>query len=178
MRIVAGKLKGLQLLGFDAENIRPTTDRVRENIFNKIQFIVPEAVVLDLFGGTGAVSLEFISRGADRVITCDNNKNSIDLINKNFSKAKLKANLIQGDYEDILKNFKDMQFDIIFLDPPFIEGYGERAIELIYEYNLLKSDGLIIYEHLIDKSYMLNEHFEIVDKRKYGTIGVSSIKRK
>ena len=178
MRIVAGKLKGLQLLGFDAENIRPTTDRVRENIFNKIQFIVPEAVVLDLFGGTGAVSLEFISRGADRVITCDNNKNSIDLINKNFSKAKLKANLIQGDYEDILKNFKDMQFDIIFLDPPFIEGYGERAIELIYEYNLLKSDGLIIYEHLIDKSYMLNEHFEIVDKRKYGTIGVSFIKRK
>ena len=178
MRIVAGKLKGLQLLGFDAENIRPTTDRVRENIFNKIQFIVPEAVVLDLFGGTGAVSLEFISRGADRVITCDNNKNSIDLINKNFSKAKLKADLIQGDYEDILKNFKDMQFDIIFLDPPFIEGYGERAIELIYEYNLLKSDGLIIYEHLIDKSYMLNEHFEIVDKRKYGTIGVSFIKRK
>lgn len=178
MRIVAGKLKGLQLLGFDAENIRPTTDRVRENIFNKIQFIVPEAVVLDLFGGTGAVSLEFISRGADRVITCDNNKNSIDLINKNFSKAKLKANLIQGDYEDILKNFKDIQFDIIFLDPPFIEGYGERAIELIYEYNLLKSDGLIIYEHLIDKSYILNEHFEIVDKRKYGTIGVSFIKRK
>ena len=178
MRIVAGKLKGLQLLGFDAENIRPTTDRVRENIFNKIQFIVPDAVVLDLFGGTGAVSLEFISRGASRVITCDNNKNSIDLINKNFSKAKIVPELIQGDYEDILNKFHDVQFDIIFLDPPFIEFYGERAIELIYQKNLLKDNGLIIYEHLIDKSYMLDEHFEIVDKRKYGTIGVSFIKKK
>ena len=84
MRIIAGKHKGLQLNTFDYQNIRPTIDRIRENIFNIIQFQIADSVVLDLFGGTGAISLEFVSRGAGKVITCDNNKDSIDLIRKNF----------------------------------------------------------------------------------------------
>lgn len=178
MRIIAGKYKGLQLFGFDAENIRPTADRVRENIFNKIQFLVTNACILDLFGGTGAMSLEFISRGASRVVTCDNNKKSVDLINKNFAKAGIKPELIVGDYATTLEKLQGSFFDIIFLDPPFIEGYGEKAIKLIDKYNLLKSDGLIIYEHTLDKEFNLVENMEIIDKRKYGTIGVSFIKRK
>ena len=84
MRIIAGKHKGLQLNTFDYDNIRPTIDRVRENIFNIIQFKVLGSSVLDLFGGTGAISLEFVSRGAKKVFTCDNNKDSISLIKKNL----------------------------------------------------------------------------------------------
>lgn len=178
MRIVAGKYKGLQLLDFDASNIRPTTDRVRENIFNKIQFVVAGAEVLDLFGGTGAVSLEFVSRGAKRVITCDNNRKSLDLISKNFAKAGIKPDLRIGDFVKVLQDLNGCSFDIIFLDPPFIEGYGESAINLIAEYDLLKDDGLIIYEHIIDKEFKINDKFEIFDKRKYGTIGVSFIRKK
>ena len=104
MRIIAGKLKGLVLNTFDAENIRPTLDRAREGIFNKIQFVISGSNVLDLFGGTGAVSLEFLSRGASNVITCDNNKNSIELINQNFKKAKLTPILKIGDYLDTLNS--------------------------------------------------------------------------
>ena len=89
MRIVAGKHRGLTLYEFDADNVRPTTDRVRENIFNKIQFGVSGSCVLDLFAGTGAVSLEFLSRGALEVISVDNNKNSSSLIKKNFSKYSI-----------------------------------------------------------------------------------------
>ena len=85
MRIIAGKLKGLVLKTFEAENIRPTLDRAREGVFSKIQFIISGAYVLDLFAGTGAISLEFISRGAKKVITCDNNKKIIS----NFSFFKL-----------------------------------------------------------------------------------------
>ena len=88
MRIIAGSLRGLVLKTFDADNIRPTLDRAREGIFNKIQFGIRDSYVLDLFGGTGAISLEFISRGASKVLTCDNNTNSINLINQNFKKAK------------------------------------------------------------------------------------------
>ena len=178
MRIIAGKFKGLNLLTFDADNIRPTTDRVRENIFNKIQFLIPNALVLDLFGGTGAVSLEFISRGAERVVTCDNNKKSVELINKNFAKAGIKPELKIGDFKEILRGLKGTLFDIIFLDPPFLEGFGEKAIDLIEELNLLKDDGLIVYEHLLDKAFKVSEMFEIVDERKYGTISVSFIRKK
>lgn len=173
MRIVAGKHKGLSLFEFDAENIRPTSDRVRENIFNKIQFRIMDSVVLDLFGGTGAVSLEFVSRGAKEVIICDNNKNSINLITKNFNKAKEKLNLINGDYKDCLKKLSDKKFDIIFLDPPYASNFGEESINLIVSYKILKEDGIIVFEHLLDTNYKIPNELELLDCRKYGTIEVS-----
>jgi len=178
MRIVAGKFKGLSLLGFDAENIRPTTDRVRENIFNKIQFAVRDAKVLDLFGGTGAVSLEFISRGAQSVTICDNNKKSVDLINKNFAKAGLVPQLLNCDYISALNQLKESKFDIIYLDPPYMYDYGEKSLEIIAQKDILADDGIIIYEHLQDKKYVLDDSLEIFDERKYGTISVSFIKKK
>lgn len=178
MRIIAGKHKGLTLLEFEAGNIRPTIDRVRENIFNKIQFGVMGSKVLDLFGGTGAVSLEFVSRGAEEVITCDNNKNSINLIKKNFAKAKENPNILDKDFKDALKCLKDKKFDYIFLDPPYAENYGEEAIKLISQYNLLEEDGLIIYEHIENKDFALPNTMEIVDTKKYGTVFVSYIRWK
>lgn len=175
MRIVAGKYRGLVLNAFDADNIRPTIDRVRENIFNKIQFGVAGSSVLDLFGGTGAISLEFLSRGASEVITCDNNRNSISIIRKNFDKAKEKLNLVEKDFKDALLLLKGKKFDYIFLDPPYAENYGEIAINLISLYNMLEEDGMIIYEHLEGKEFALPENLEIVDCKKYGTVYVSYI---
>lgn len=179
MRIVAGKFKGTQLNTFDYDNIRPTADRVRENIFNKIAFDVFESDVLDLFGGTGGVSLEFVSRGAN-VTTVDNNDNSIKLIKKNFEKCRVKPNLMCCDYKKALKILQEKKgkFDFIFLDPPFDTDYGEKAISLIGEYGLLKEDGLIIYEHVTGKEFVLPEKMEFVDNKKYGTITVSYIREK
>jgi 16S rRNA (guanine966-N2)-methyltransferase len=173
MRIIAGKLKGLKLNEFEFDNIRPTIDRVREAIFNKIQFKIPNALVLDLFGGTGAVSLEFVSRYADKVITVDNNPNSVKLIRQNFSKAKVSLNLLEMDYMLALKKLKGNKFDIIFLDPPFDADYGEKAIQYIVDNGLLGDDGVIVYEHIVEKQFNVPDSLEIIDERKYGTIKVT-----
>jgi len=178
MRVIAGKHRGLNLLTFEADNIRPTIDRVREGIFNKIQFNINGAKVLDLFGGTGAISIEFLSRGAETVVTVDNNKKSIDLIKKNFIKAKEKLNLIENDFKSALKNLKGNKFNFIFLDPPFDTMYGEQSINLILEYCLLEKDGIIIYEHSVDKKFILDDKVEIFDEKKYGTILVSYLRIK
>lgn len=178
MRIIAGKYRGTNLLSFDADNIRPTVDRVRENIFNKIQFGVVGAKVLDLFGGTGAVSLEFLSRGAEKVITCDNDSRSISLIKKNFQKVGAVPDLKSCDYILALKECRGQKFDYIFLDPPFATDYGEKALEKIAEYGLLDESGIVIYEHLEEKQFSLPDGLEIYDERKYGTIVVSFVRQK
>ena len=178
MRIIAGKYRGITLLSFEAGNIRPTVDRVRENIFNKIQFNIPGARVLDLFGGTGAISLEFLSRGADDVIICDSNSKSIDLIKKNFAKVKLQPNLKSGDYKAVLKALKGDDFDVIFLDPPYDTDYAEISLAMIENNSILKADGIIIYEHLVGKEFVLPATLEIFDERKYGTVSVSFIRKK
>ncbi|MGN0960668.1 MAG: 16S rRNA (guanine(966)-N(2))-methyltransferase RsmD [Christensenellales bacterium] len=176
MRIIAGKHRGLNLNTFEADNIRPTIDRVRENIFNKIQFEIANSCVLDLFGGTGAVSLEFISRGASEVITVDNNPNSIKLIKKNFDKAKEKLNLIEKDFKDALFLLKNKKFDYIFSDPPFAENYGEEALNLISNYDMLTENGLIIYEHINNKEFNIPKNMILVDNKKYGTVSVSFLR--
>lgn len=177
MRIVAGKYRGTNLLTFEADNIRPTVDRVRENIFNKIQFDIVGARVLDLFGGTGAISLEFLSRGASEVIICDNNPKSIDLIKKNYAKIGVKPNLKMGDYISTLKSLSG-RFDFIFLDPPYATDYAEKALFMIDELNLLEGDGIIIYEHLQGKEFALPESLDIYDEKKYGTVVVTYIRKK
>lgn len=178
MRIIAGKHKGLVLNEFDVDNIRPTIDRVRESIFNKIQFEVAGSYVLDLFCGTGAVSLEFLSRGASRVVSIDNNRDSISITNKNFKKAKEKGEIFLKDFLLAINDLSGSKFDFIFLDPPYNTNYGEVAIERILTRNLLQEDGLIIYEHLIGKQFNLPKELEIVDERKFGTVVVTYIKRR
>ena len=87
MRIISGKARGTKLYTLEGENTRPTLDRVREALFNIIQQEIPESVVLDLFAGSGAVGLEFASRGAEKVYMCDNSKKAIEIINKNIEKT-------------------------------------------------------------------------------------------
>lgn len=172
MRIIAGKLKGLKLNEFEADNIRPTIDRVREAIFNKIQFQIKDACVLDLFCGTGAVSLEFLSRGA-KVVSVDNNLNSVKLINDNFKKAKLVPNLLQCDYKQALKRLQNEKFDIVFLDPPFDSDYAEKSMQILCENGMLKSNSMIVYEHHMDKEFVVPQNLEILEQKKYGTVIVS-----
>lgn len=177
MRIVAGKHRGMTLHEFEASNVRPTIDRVRENIFNKIQFGVPNSCVLDLFAGTGAVSLEFLSRGACKVVSVDNNRKSIDIIKKNFSRAQESGEIVQEDYLHALDLYKNTKFDYIFLDPPYDSDYGERAIFKIAELDILHAQGLIIYEHAIGKKFQLPQGYKVKDLRKYGSVEVSYIER-
>ncbi len=182
MRIIAGKHRGLKLETFDADNIRPTLDRAREGIFNKIQFLIANANCLDLFGGTGAISLELLSRGASRVTTIDNNEKSCQLIKRNFDKAKESANLIKCDYLSACERLKNEKFDVIFLDPPFATDFGELAIKKIAENLMLSNDGILVFEHSSEKTlpqnFCENLPFEVVDSKKYGYISVDYFRMK
>ena len=178
MKIITGKYRARNLIGVDADSTRPTLARVKESIFNLIQFDIEGRIVLDLFAGTGAVSLEFLSRSAKSVVSVDNNSNSIKVITKNFAKAKEPLNLIKADFKDALKQLKGEKFDFIFLDPPYHLGYGSEALKMIAELEMLDTDGVIIYEHLVDTEFVCPETIELYDYKKYGTIAVSFLRRK
>ena len=142
MRIIAGKYKGKVLNSFEADNIRPTSDMVKEAICSKFQFEFPDSTVLDLFGGTGNFGFEVLSRGAKKVVICDTDIRSINIIKKNNTLLKADAEIIQGDYNKCLKLLMGKyKFDFIFLDPPYKTTYGEQAMQLIKKYDLLAEDG-------------------------------------
>ena len=181
MRVIAGKFKGSKLITFDEENIRPTLDKVREAIFSKIQMDIKDSIFLDLFAGTGAVSIEALSRGAKLVYTCDADRRSEKVIKQNFEKVKAKPNFYLSDYNKALTNFSkdNLQFDFVFLDPPFKKGFGIKAIARIAELNLLADNGLIIFEHSIDESfdYSAISGVTVVDEKKYGTVLVTYLSK-
>ena len=180
MRIVAGKYRGIVLNTFDLDNIRPTADKVREAVFSKIQFNIIDTTWLDLFGGTGAIGLEALSRGAKSVVVADDNMESIKLIEKNYAKCKTKPTLIKTNFIKTLSYLSDKneKFDFIFLDPPFNTNYGIKSIKLISEYDLLNDGGTIIFEHEREmKNFSLPNNMEIIDTKHYGTISVTYIKK-
>lgn len=123
MRIIAGKYKGHQLVSFSADHIRPTTDRVKESLFNMIQMHLEGARVLDLFSGTGNLGLEALSRGAAKVLFVEKNRKSIQILEKNINKLKVTEpyQILQKDVLGFLKNYEGEPFDVIFADPPFTE---------------------------------------------------------
>lgn len=176
MRIIAGKFKGKILSTFDEQKlIRPTTDKVREAIFSKIQFDLVDSEFLDLFGGSGAIGLEALSRGASRVVVCDNSIDSANLIKKNYEKCGIKPNLFLGDYNKSLDRLasQGMQFDFIYIDPPYNMNVIENILKIIIESRLLSERGMIIYEHLFEKPFINNtEKLKLLDSKKYGTISV------
>ncbi len=124
MRIISGKYKGQLLVEFRAGHIRPTTDRVKESLFNKIMFDIDQTRVLDLFCGTGNLGLEAISRGSVHVTFVDAHKQSILITRDNIRKLKVESSLYQVFQKDVLnylRTFEGQAYDIIFADPPFTE---------------------------------------------------------
>ena len=127
MRVISGSARGTTLHSIDDINTRPTLDRVKESLFNIIQNQVEDAVVLDLFAGSGAIGIEFLSRGAEKVYFCDKSPKAVDMIKKNLDKTKLKdkATILNNDYIDCIDKIKNIKFDIIFLDPPYKENFSK-----------------------------------------------------
>ena len=127
MRVITGKARGIVLKTPSGMATRPTADRVKEAIFNIIQFDIPTASVLDLFGGTGQLGIEALSRGANRAVFIDEREDACKLIKENLKRTKLEAygRVIRSDYMPYLKSCKD-KFDIILLDPPYAEVYLEN----------------------------------------------------
>lgn len=132
MRIISGKYKGHPLVDFKADHIRPTTDRVKETLFNKMMFHLEGARVVDLFSGTGNLGLESLSRGAREVIFVEKHPKSLDILRQNLNKLKVPVTdyrIVNMDVLAYLKNYQGEPFDIIFADPPFTEKMAHAVME-------------------------------------------------
>ena len=125
MRIISGTARGTKLFTLEGEHTRPTLDRVKEAFFNIIQNEIEDSVVLDLFSGSGAIGLEFASRGAKKVYLNDNSKEAFDIIKQNINKTHLstKVELYNMDFLKLIQNIKENKFDIVYLDPPYKTNY-------------------------------------------------------
>lgn len=176
MRIISGKHKGTKLYTLDGLDTRPTLDRVKEPLFSIINFDIPEATVLDLFAGSGALGLESLSRGAKKTILCDSSKDAIHIIEKNVDKLNEKSNvqILSVDYLTALERLKkeNQKVDIVFLDPPYKTEFIKKSCEKIAEYKLLTEKGIIIIETDRTNEIVLEieniNKYDIYDQRKYG----------
>ena len=152
MRVITGKARGVQLKTPDGMATRPTSDRVKEALFSIIQFEIPGATVLDLFGGTGQLGIEALSRGAKRAVFVDAGEPACRLIKENLKRTRLEADasVIRSDYMAYLNRCKE-KFQIIFLDPPYAEVFLENALKCITEIDILQSGGMIVAERPLGK---------------------------
>lgn len=177
MRIIAGRKKGHKLFGFEGQDIRPTTDRVKESMFNLIMDFVPESVVLDLFGGSGALTLEALSRGAKFGTIVDIDRNSVALINKNI--ASLGFQNVRVENCDALKFIKKTRekFSLIFLDPPYNRGFIAPVITSILENDLLEPDGIIVLESDFSGEHSEFSGLSVLKQKKYGRSYVTVYKK-
>lgn len=168
MRIIAGKGKGTKLFTKSGNTTRPTADRVKEALFSIIGDSIQDAEVLDVFAGSGALGLESLSRGASFVTLCDNDAESIDILQKNIEKTKNRLNenvsVFHMDAEKLVKS-TDKIFDIIFLDPPYHENLITPSIKIILENNLLNKDGIIVCEFIEEE---INCDLKLIKEKKYG----------
>ena len=172
MRVIAGTAKGIQLSTPEGMQTRPTTDRVKEALFSIVQFDLPGARVLDLFGGTGQLGIEAMSRGASKAVFVDSRREACQLIRSNLKKTHLEAQaaVVQSDYMEYLNRCRE-QFDLILLDPPYAEVFLENAIKRITEIDILQSGGIIIAERPLGKELPWEfEGFSRSRDYKYGKI--------
>lgn len=180
MKIISGKFKGRILKGYDMIGTRPTMDRVKESLFAMIQDYVKEAVVLDLYAGTGNLAIEAISNGAKEAYLVDKNKIAINTIKDNIKDLKVgNTNIIHGDASVILQSFiNNKTFDIIFLDPPYNTNELDRALKLINSnIKLLSDNGLIVCETELNIDYSKYDNLYVFKSKKYGSKYVNILKK-
>ena len=181
MRIISGKARGTKLYTLDGTATRPTLDRVKESLFNIIQNDIEDSTVLDLFSGSGAIGLEFLSRGAKRAVLCYSSKDAIKIIKQNVQKTHFeeKVEVYNMEFTKLVERLQNQKFDIIYIDPPYATDFIKISLEKIIEYELVNENTKIIVE-TDDETRILNQiekmDVEITDKRKYGRATIIFLK--
>ena len=167
MRVISGKARGTKLNTLEGLDTRPTTDRVKEALFSVIAEYIPESRVLDLFSGSGALAIEALSRGALNAALVEKNFKAAEIIRFNLEKTKLTsdAKLYISDAFDFLPK-TDMQYDIIFLDPPYRQGFCDKALNIISENNILSKGGIVVCETSYEEE--ITTDFALFKEKKYG----------
>lgn len=183
MRVISGTARGTKLNSIEELSTRPTLDRVKESLFNIIQDRIDDSTTLDLFAGSGAIGIEFLSRGCKTAYFCDISKKAVNMIHQNLEKTRLQDNAIvmNKDFKSCLNDCSNnsVAFDIVFIDPPYKDDIAVNAVEIILSLKLLKEDGIIIIE-TDEKDRELNNlkkiDIEIYDIRKYGRANLIFLK--
>lgn len=171
MRIIAGKFRGRRLVSFKADHIRPTTDRVKESVFNKLQGEWDDAKVLDLYAGTGNIGFEAISRGAASVTAVELSSKSIDIIRRNVEELKIgrEHRIVKDDVVKWIARYKGEAFDIVMADPPFTESLAHATLEALAKSEAVGPHTTVVVEasshERVDESY---ENLACWDRRDYG----------
>jgi len=177
MRVVSGRYKGRPLKAVPGTTTRPTTDKVKEAIFNIIGPYFEDGIALDLFGGSGGLGIEALSRGLSNVIFVDKDAKAIQTIKTNVSLCNLhsQVEIYRNDAERALKAIikRDLQFDMIFLDPPYKTQKLQSLIETIHNHQLIKDMGYIIAEHGVE--VVLPEQIGNLTQIKYEKYGITAI---
>lgn len=173
MRIIAGEAKGRRIIAPEGRETRPTSDRVKEALFNILMNELPEASVLDLFAGSGNLSLEALSRGAAHCTMVDSSRESVRIIHKNTEMLKYQnlCEVYENDANSALDALsrRSIRFDIVFLDPPYHKDMIPACIEKISKYSLLEDGGVIAAEHDIrDELSERIGNFELYKRSVYG----------
>lgn len=175
-------MRGKRLFSPKGENTRPTGDRVKEGLFSAIQFETDGARVLDLFSGSGQLSLEALSRGAQYAVLCESDREAADVIKKNIeiTRTSEKITLISSPFEQALNNIKtNAPYDIVFIDPPYKSNYYEKALNFLNEGRLLSEKAVIICE--TKKKFPLPQNtgdFEIKKVYNYGSTSVTIYRKR
>ena len=159
MRVITGKARGVQLKTPQGMQTRPTADRVKEALFSIINFDLPGARVLDLFGGTGQLGIEALSRDAKSAVFVDASADACRLIQENLIRTKLngQGHVVRSDYMEYLNKCRE-SFDIILLDPPYGEVFLENALKRITEIDILETNGIIVTERPLGKEFPWEFH--------------------
>ena len=177
MRVVSGSARGCKLQPVPGMNTRPTTDRVKENVFNLIQDHVRDADVLDLFAGTGQLGIEALSRGAAHCDFIEHNGTAYSVVSKNVQTARVqdRASLHRVEARDFLTKAAAKKYSLIFLDPPYGGTILENALSGIERFDILSANGIIICESAVEDRFA--HGFEVVRERRYGATMITVLRR-
>ncbi len=180
MRVITGTARGRKLKDLPGMDTRPTTDKVKESIFNIVQFDVEGRRVLDLFGGTGQLGIEALSRGAERCVFVDQSRQAAQVIRENTESTGFgeRSRVVQGDALAFLTSCRE-KFGLCFLDPPYASDLLEKALEKIAEIDIMAENGIIICESAAEKALpQLPAPYEMGREYRYGKIKLTLYHRR
>lgn len=173
LRVISGSAKGHKLKTIKGMTTRPTSDRVKESLFNIITGQLDSASVLDLFAGTGSLGIEALSRGAEKAVFFDKSTECCNLIKDNLAHTKLaeKAEVYTADFAGGIERLhaQGRKFDLVLLDPPYNKNFIQDTLKILINNDIIRDDGIIVAEHsLSDNLPAVSGRLEAIDSRKYG----------
>lgn len=174
MRIITGSAKGIKLTTLDGDNTRPTSERAKEGIFSMLQFDIEGRSFLDLFGGSGQMALEALSRGASSATIVDRSNEAVKIIRTNAQKTRLadRCNIVCEDYAEYIRHSSGAKFDLVMLDPPYALDLIRPALRGLVDKDMLKPGSYIVCESgeedIFGNDSELRAKFEVLKKTRYG----------